>query len=275
MHQLSLEECQQEALKVLLCFDEICKEKKFKYFLIYGTLLGAIRHNGFIPWDDDLDVMMPREDFDEFVHFAKENAKQLLPFKLCDRANTKNYSYGIPRFANTDFKYVVESKFEKQFDLGTFIDIYPLDNFGDTEEEAVSLYKHCSFLNQLFSWYVSPSSPKGFFKTIARHVLHYFLRIVKGREYGENINAEIRNFVLTNTSDNNLYAGLVVWADKVVLYEKLKLDRLETIDHIFEGHMFPIPKCYDYMLTKSYGDYMQLPPKEERKAYHGYKIYKR
>ena len=103
MQSLTLQECQQEALKVLIKFDEICKKNNFKYFLIYGTLIGAIRHNGFIPWDDDLDVMMPREDFDKFVRYAKDNAKGLLPFKLCDRSNTENYCYGIPRFSNLEF----------------------------------------------------------------------------------------------------------------------------------------------------------------------------
>ena len=142
MQTLTLRECQQQMLRVLLRFDEICKENKFKYFLYGGTLIGAVRHNGYIPWDDDTDVMMPRSDFDKFIQFAKDNEKVLYPFRLCDRANTKNYYYGIPRFSNMEFRYVVDNEHEKTFDIGTFIDIYPLDNDCDTKSDAVKLRKN-------------------------------------------------------------------------------------------------------------------------------------
>lgn len=275
MQPLTLQECQQEALKVLIKFDEICKKNHFKYFLIYGTLLGAIRHNGFIPWDDDLDVMMPREDFDNFIRYAKDNAKELLPFKLCDRSNTKNYWYGIPRFSNLEFTYVNEHSYEKAFELGTFIDVYPLDNYGSNFKDAENLWKKFQRINRMFSWYINSESPRGLIVTMVKSFLHLYMKIIKGAKYEKKIEDEIREAVLKNTSEKDAYVGLLVWASKVVLYEKAKLQDLETIDHLFEGHMFPIPKCYDYMLKQSYGDYMKLPPEEERNPYHGYNIYRR
>lgn len=274
MCELSLREIQQEALKVLLRFDTICKQYGFKYFLIYGTLLGAVRHNGFIPWDDDLDVMMPREDFDRFNKYAKANEEALMPFKLCDRANTKNYVYGIPRFANTEFIYEVQSKYEKPFDLGTFIDIYPLDNFGNNYKEATLLWKHCNLLNRKFGWYVNPSSSRGAFVTFIKRLLHSYMRIFKGNEYEKYVDEDIRNYIMSHTSLENRYVGLVVWNWRVLLYDKTCVEELDTIGHVFEGYKFPIPKCYDYLLKLSYGDYMQLPPKEKRIPHHNYKIYR-
>lgn len=276
MQPLTLQESQQEALKVLIKFDEICKKNNFMYFLMFGTLIGAIRHNGFIPWDDDLDVMMPRKDFDKFVLFAKENAKELFPFKLCDRSNTENYWYGIPRFVNTKFKYMNEHSYEKQFELGTFIDIYPLDNYCSTEKDAKKVCDKLGKINRRFSWYINPISAGGLGRTIIKTFMHCYMKIVKGAKYEKNIEDEIRKIVFENTSEKDLYAGLLVWDNEmVVVFEKSKLQNLETIDHIFEGKLFPIPKSYDYMLKKYYGDYMKLPPEEKRHPHHGYKIYRR
>ena len=134
--ELSLAEIQNKSLEVLIKFDELCAQNDFKYWLTYGTLIGAIRHDGFIPWDDDIDVMMPRDDFNRFIKFAIEHEEDLYPFKIHNRANTKNYWYGIPRFSNMKYKYIVEDNYEKPFDIGVFIDIYPLDNYGNTKKEA-------------------------------------------------------------------------------------------------------------------------------------------
>ena len=111
---------------------------------------------------------------------------------------------------------------------------------------------------------------------MVKRVFHIYLRLTKGDGYEKRVDDEIRNYVLTHTAKSNRYAGLVVWsfAKKARMKDKSKLDNLETIEHIFEGHMFPIPKCYDYCLKLIYGNYMQLPPENERKPYHGYKIYK-
>ena len=188
---LSLEEIQKQSLEVLSRFDEICTKNGFKYWLTYGTLIGAIRHNGFIPWDDDIDVMMPRDDFNRFIEFTQENERSLYPLKLHNRANTKNYWYGIPRFSNMNYKYIVEDKYEKQFDIGVFIDIYPLDNFGNTIEDAKRIFNKCRFFNRKYDWYINSISQGGFFRSLAKLILHIIVRIKEGANYSQRIDQEI------------------------------------------------------------------------------------
>ena len=126
MHkELSLEECKHVSLQVLIKFDQICKVKGLRYYLMYGTLIGAIRHNGFIPWDDDIDVMMPRQDFDQFIKYCADHSEELWPLKLHTRANTAKYSYGIPRFSDMTYRYNNLDATGEELDIGAFIDVYP------------------------------------------------------------------------------------------------------------------------------------------------------
>ena len=139
MEELSLREIQLAELEVLLRFDEICKNNNYKYFLSCGTLLGAIRHKGFIPWDDDVDVMMPREDFQKFCAWIIANPQKDLEF--CSRANTPNYVYGIPRLSDKRYRYISNKTNMKNIEIGAFIDIYPIDSFGSSLEYAKVLSK--------------------------------------------------------------------------------------------------------------------------------------
>lgn len=272
--ELSLQEIQKCALDVLSKFDEICIENGFKYWLSFGTLIGAIRHNGFIPWDDDIDVMMPRKDFDKFIQFAKENEKALYPFRLHDRSNTQNYWYGIPRFSNMEYKYVVDDKYEKPFDIGVFIDIYPMDNYGDSIEEAEILFNHCKKLNRQYDWYINSVSQGNIFRTIIKKILHIYMRVTKSSSYSQEIDNEIRSFILNNSSDDNRYCGHVAFAQKLGRYDKQVIQDMKVIRHVFEDREFNIPENYQHVL-KGYGDFMQFPPESERHPTHNYKVYKR
>ncbi len=274
--ELSLQECQQAALKVLIQFDQICQEQGFRYYLAYGSLIGAIRHNGFIPWDDDLDVMMPRPDFDRFMVFMNEHAEEYAPLKLHTRANTKNYYFAIPRLSDMTYKYISLNKWEREYDIGAFIDIYPWDNFGNNREDAEKLFKMSWQSKRRYSWYINPrndeDSPK---KALMRKVMHCLLRITKGSRYDQRIDAELRQEILDHTSDNDKFFGHVVWMLGIAQFEKSRLMNLDIIRHPFEGYEFNIPAAYDYMLTVSYGDYMKLPPEDQRTPTHSYKIVRR
>jgi len=272
-NEISLEDSQKIALSVLERFHSICEENGFKYFLAYGTLIGAIRHEGFIPWDDDIDVMMPRKDFDRFVVFCKENEKNLYPLRLHNRENTQYYWYGIPRLSDMRYKYVVDNTYEKPFDIGVFIDIYPLDNYGDSYDEAKRLFDKCFYMNRQYDWYVNPTSQGSTLRSIPKTILHYYMRITRGKLYSQEIDYRIRDYILSNTNENNRFLGMVCFAGKIVLYERSIVKNIELIKHNFSGKQFYIPKEYDYMLKQSFGDYMVFPPEEERHPTHHYKIY--
>ena len=274
--ELSIEEGQKVALGVLKAFDRICEEERLRYYLMYGTLIGAIRHGGFIPWDDDIDVMMPRKDFDRFVKYATEHEKELFPLKLHTRANTKGFCFAISRFSDMRYRYVNTDAYEKTFDIGAFIDIYPWDNFCNTPEEAEKVWRHCRKMNLTFNRSLIPNNETDSFRTaVIRKVTYHTLRTLKGKDYDQKIDAKVRDYILAHTSDTDRYFGHIVWAGGVCQFDKSKLMDMKAVRHGFAGESFSIPAAYDYLLTTSYGDYMALPPEKDRHPSHDYRIFER
>ena len=133
MTELTKKQVQEASLEVLKGFADICEANGFRYCLTWGTLIGAIRHKGFIPWDDDIDVLMPRPDYESFRLFFQENASELYPLRLLT-SETDNYSYLLPRISSDDYPLEVDN--EKPCGMGVFVDIFVLDGTGDTPEEA-------------------------------------------------------------------------------------------------------------------------------------------
>ena len=104
MEELTLRQMQEGALNILKKLDGICREQGLRYFLFYGTLIGAIRHKGFIPWDDDLDVAMPRPDFDKLVAYCRRHRQELQPMQLMTVDDNPQYVYPIARFSDTRYR---------------------------------------------------------------------------------------------------------------------------------------------------------------------------
>lgn len=104
MEKLQIKDCQNIELGILIKVDELCKKLGLRYYLIYGTLLGAVRHQGFIPWDDDLDIMMPRPDYKVLIDYFEAHKRDLFPFKAIYAWHDYKYSYGMTRITNMNYK---------------------------------------------------------------------------------------------------------------------------------------------------------------------------
>ena len=134
MKELSLREVQLGELEILKRLDSICREQGLKYFLYAGTMIGAVRHKAFIPWDDDIDVAMPRRDYDRLMAWWDEHGAQEAPLRMMNIHTNPKYIYTISRLCDT--RYQVDYEGTREYGLGLFVDIYPFDGCGSTQEEA-------------------------------------------------------------------------------------------------------------------------------------------
>jgi lipopolysaccharide cholinephosphotransferase len=269
-NNLSLEEIQQEILNLLIRFDEICSNNGFRYYLAYGTLLGAVRHKGFIPWDDDADVWMHREDVAKFIAYCEKNMGNS-PYGIVSRSNTENYEYGILRFTNYDYIYESDIKDKKKEKMGIFIDIYFLDNYGDDVSVGEKIESYARKLNDDYTVYVNPISYTSKYRTIFKKMYSKYLHIKYGNNWGQKIDAMIERYIQENTSPNDRFIGVPSWES----YGMMQFERelfSNTMRLEFEGHMLNCPVEYDKILCEIYGNYMELPPESKRIPHHKYSI---
>ncbi|WP_438348857.1 LicD family protein [Paenibacillus sp. FA6] len=255
-----LKKLQKEMLSLLIEVDRICNKHNIRYFLSYGTLIGAIRHHGFIPWDDDIDIEMLREDYDKFNEICEhelDTSKFLLQNQQTDKYY--NWVYGKLKLKNTSF---IRSGQEhlKQKD-GIFIDIFPLDNLTSNkikQKIPMLMSKIC----RKVLW--APIGKKTLTNPISKiifSILSYIPRkfvIFIFDYFAKLYNKRDSRFLVSH----NYMSGYIFereWFEKRIMVE-------------FEGHTFYAPMKYDHILRSIYGDYMELPPVEKRQG-HTYASY--
>lgn len=269
---MTMSEIQKVSLEMLKTIDSICKVQNLRYSLAYGTLIGAIRHKGFIPWDDDIDIMMPRPDFELFKRYVQSHAQELYPLRLFD-SSTENYPYLLPRLSNDEYEIIVDN--EKAYGMGIFIDIYVLDGIGDTFEEAWNFIKKtCNYPRLIFlstRKHYHFGTTKGFWKRLLKFPMFYYAKMM-GKSYFER---KLMNLIDTHSYNSRKYVGCAIWCErpKWAVVKKEYIENLKDVS--FEGYSFKISKDYDALLKQWYGDYMQLPPEKDRVYHHLYQAYKK
>ena len=267
MKELNLKEIQASCLTTFLKLDELCRKLNIKYFMAFGTLIGTVRHHGFIPWDDDIDVMMLRTDYEVLKDYCESNFNELNNYKLCTRENTKNYSPSIPRFVNTKYKFESSYAYEKKFELGAFVDIYILDSCGNTFEEGKKFGKKIRKWDTKYMIYLNPNNGKNNVKCYIRYIISFWLRLIWGKNY--NFDKKLNEFNSKVHSQNDKFVGVLYDCDP--MRRELFINPPEAD---LEGHKVFIPNNYDEVLNLTHKNYMTLPPESERIPHHNYKLYK-
>lgn len=271
MRQLTVQELHDCELNCLLFFDKICRENHLRYSLAYGTLIGAIRHKGFIPWDDDVDVMMPRKDYETLLSLYKKGAFGNSPYKFLDYRVNKEYYYTIGRVVDSRTKALFNDDVNALdvAEMGVFVDVYPMDYFYDSNNFLNSvLVKMFARVNGLLLVANSKKVEKNrsALKYVIKHVVYGTARI-----FGKQFPFLLHKILLTLLPSKS---GVVydAWDCFKDLFLKAKdFDNLIEVELC--NHKFFAIADYDQFLRKKYGDYMQLPPESERVMHHFYKAY--
>lgn len=272
MKELSIDEIHDGTIIILKEIIRICDELDIKYYLAFGSLIGAIRHQGFIPWDDDLDIMMLRPDYDIFCEYCLRHSDLIQPFKLICRENEKRYPYNIARFNDMRYKAIYENM--QDYDSGMFIDVYPLDGVKKlTDSEIENLNRKRDFLMKMVLWSVDdhyePSKHNKWYRSIIKYFIRKYAKC-RGSDYFLNKMNNLRFLYPYNECD---YVAEMVWDIQTVPCKKEWFGEGAFVK--FEEIMVRAPKDFDSFLKKYYGDYMKMPPLDKRVPTHGYKLYKR
>ena len=260
LKRLTQEEIKKVQLEVLKEFHDFCMAHSLKYSLCAGTLLGAIRHKGYIPWDDDIDVMMPRREYLRLLNIYKSD-----DFTLYHYSRKKSYMITYAKLCSNK-TYVVEGV-TYESDYGVDIDIFPLDFFPDTKEESQKWSDHLGLLKDIRNVKnIKLSHSRSLWKNIRLAFLHLLALPIPMHWLVKRVDKVAQKYAYkTDGFLGNMTNG----------YRMKERNPMAKglIDVDFEGHTFKAIDNYDEYLRGLFNDYMQLPPEDKRKSTHVFKAY--
>lgn len=267
MKEETLKQLQKAEVEILDCIVHICESNDLNYFLIGGTLLGAVRHKGIIPWDDDIDVAMPRNDYEKFLRiFETCNANK--KFILDTYENNKLYWAAFAKVRNASTVYQEGELKDYKGNMGVWVDIFPLDNAKSDENSKKQLlqFKMAKFIDKLIRINSFKMTPK---KSVAKRALCKCVCILPKKFL---FWCEKKVMTLNKDEDSRYFVNI---GSRYGLKKQthLKEKYFPAVELEFEGKMYKAPRDYDYVLRKIYGDdYMELPPVEKRVTHNPIKI---
>lgn len=264
MREIQFEEMKKIELNILIYFTEVCEENNLRYYLGGGTLLGAVRHKGFIPWDDDIDVMMPRPDFQKLLSLSINNENYNI-IKL----GAAGYYYNFAKLVDT--RTILEEKGIKRIDgLGVYIDIFPLDGMPETPDALKKRFKELNSIRKRIN-NTCLLKPK-----FHRNPFAYLNAC---RIYNSNKNIDLSSLqkkyldsALKNSFDDSefVFAAGGAYGARDIFPGKWFEKEIELQ---FENLSVKAFNGYDFYLTQLYGDYMTLPPEDKRVTPHHTIVY--
>ena len=250
--KLDIDKIKEIELGVMDYIHNICNEKGINYSLAYGSLLGAVRHKGFIPWDDDLDIALKRDEYDKLYQAILEDNNSI--YKVVSWENDPRYPY--PFYRVYDSRTVYENNYiQNDIELGICVDVFPFDDYKDVNKEITKLdmYRRLS----VYTLYGIRNKEAGI-KNIIRYLMLVVFRLTRVKTWNKKLND------CSKAPVDGEYIDYLMESKKY----STKLDAKaldEVVECKFEDRVYNIPKDYDHILTTIYGlDYMEVPPLEKR-----------
>ena len=250
--KLDIDEIKEVELGVMDYIHNICREKGINYSLAYGSLLGAVRHRGFIPWDDDLDIALKRDQYDKLYQAILEDNNSI--YKVVSWGNDSRYPY--PFYRVYDSRTVYENNYiQNDIELGICVDVFPFDDYKDVNKEITKLdmYRRLS----VYTLYGIRNKEAGI-KNIVRYLMLVAFRLTRVKTWNKKLND------CSKVPVNSEYIDYLMESKKYSTKIDAKaLD--QVVEFKFEDRVYNIPTDYDHILTTIYGaDYMEIPPIEKR-----------
>ena len=268
MRKVTLDEQKKIEMEIMAYIHDFCMKHSIRYFLAYGSLLGAVRHHGFIPWDDDVDIVLPREDYEVFSNqFNLENHSN---YQMINAENRKDYY--CPFSKVIDKRTVLHEKcLRNHVEIGVYIDVFPLDRIDRQKPLAMkrlSLYR-CIYKVKNYKTF---SRSNQWIKRAGWAFLRFLSFFFTNRFLYRRINAIAQGFSGNGESGRGEIAQLTLHAySKREIHQREWYDTAESCQ--FENNQFIIPAKYDSILSRIYGDYMTIPPKEKQIPNHTCDVY--
>ena len=250
--QLNEEEIKEIELGVMDYIHNLCEKENINYSLAYGTLLGAVRHKGYIPWDDDIDISLKRDEYDKLYQAVLRDNDPI--YKVASWENDARYPY--PFYRVYDARTVYENNYiENDIDLGICVDVFPFDYYADVNKEMVKLdtYRRLS----VYTLYGIHSKSAGL-KNIVRYLLVLVFRLTRVKTWNKKM-----NLLSMQAKDSDSIDYLMENKRTYTKFEKTLLDKV--MDSPFEDRIYKIPEASHQILSAIYGDdFMEIPPVEKR-----------
>ena len=265
MADIPLEAIQNCEFGILQYIRDICEQNGLRYYLAYGTLIGAVRHQGFIPWDDDIDVHMPRKDYMRLTEIVAQHPHPF--YRLISRETSSRFSHIVAKMIDTRTKLTQKTHWSEKVQLGLFVDIFVLDGAGNTTVEAEATYWDAFACYLQWEKAVTIMFPPGWDrKKSFNKWCHHIPAKILGVRYFINKHAAI---CMQRAYDDYQFVGALAAGTREASRNIWKREWFgDGIDVLFNGETFRAPSNYDAVLRPEYGEYMKLPPPAMRVAHH-------
>lgn len=266
MREITQEELKKLLVEELQFLDYICKSNNIRYYLGYGTALGSVRHKGFIPWDDDIDICIYRNDVKKLYKVINESGTS---YKMCYVGLDKDYYLPLPKLINTNTVLSQKNQRERA-PIGVYIDLFILDNVPTDPRKKAKFYNRLDFLQKCWSYVqhkrVFNHSLRGYIMTL----LYRASKMINPRFFALALDKAAGKFRGIETND--------IGSMSYTVYGRVKETISKTVfgngkDGIFESGTYPLPSDIDSYLKNFYTNYMKLPPEDQRVLHHEADIY--